>query len=124
MSEAQELIKEGPKHLGKLPCYNLSSKRNEFQEKKEQCSEFYKRAKIKSFVLQGPEGEIPLTPQEYRVLQSISRGFTVKAAAESLDISSRTAEYYLDNIKNKSGLTRKEELIKLFLNQGLQELSS
>lgn len=55
-----------------------------------------------------------LSAQEYRCLELLSRGKTMKEAGIILNISSRTVEGYLNRIKNKTGLCLKSQLTDLF----------
>lgn len=58
--------------------------------------------------------EVVLSSQESECLRCISKGQTAKTTARNLGISFRTVETYLANIKLKSDLRHKSELINLF----------
>lgn len=54
-----------------------------------------------------------LSPQEKRCLQRIGLGESAKEIGAVLQISSRTVEFYVENIKNKLACTTKQELISV-----------
>ena len=55
-----------------------------------------------------------LTQQEYRCLSHLIEGLTVKKTADQLDLSPRTVEFYLANIKTRFNVKKKRNLIELF----------
>jgi DNA-binding CsgD family transcriptional regulator len=55
-----------------------------------------------------------LTKREIEVLSIIGQGYTLKTVARDLQISIKTAQYYLDQIKLKTGLHFKSEFIKFY----------
>lgn len=57
---------------------------------------------------------INLTRQESHCLQGIMAGKTSKMIAKDLQISFRTVEYYIENIKKKSGCKNRFEILKKF----------
>ena len=46
--------------------------------------------------------DILLTPRESEILLLLMRGYTSKEVANSINISRRTVEFYLDNVKKKT----------------------
>ncbi len=58
-----------------------------------------------------------LTQQEYRCLAHLIHGTTVKETAANLNLSPRTVEFYLNNIKQRFKLKKKRLLIELFTQQ-------
>jgi len=52
-----------------------------------------------------------LTKREFQVAQHILEGKTAQESAFLLGLSKRTIEYYIENIKNKFGCSRKPELL-------------
>lgn len=56
-----------------------------------------------------------LTAQEKRILLELVTGCSVKIAAKKLDLSKRTVETHLENIKRKLNVNSKAELIMLCL---------
>jgi DNA-binding NarL/FixJ family response regulator len=63
--------------------------------------------------------DIKLTKRELDVLKCLLTGCTVKEAARDIELSPKTVEHYLDNIKAKIGANKKSELIKIILEQKL-----
>jgi len=55
-----------------------------------------------------------LTKREYECMGSISRGKTSKEIARTLNVSPRTIDSHIENIKEKLGCYRKSELSDLF----------
>ncbi len=55
-----------------------------------------------------------LTSREYQCLSLVAQGHTMKTAAKKLDISHRTVEQHLRNIKDKLGLQTKSQLVELW----------
>lgn len=55
-----------------------------------------------------------LTKREMDCLQMISMGNTMKESAKSLGLSPRTIEQYVNNIKQKSNIYFKSDLIKMY----------
>ncbi len=59
-----------------------------------------------------------LTRQEARCMVCFLRGATVSAAADILELSPRTVEYYVNNMKKRLGCNAKYELIQLVIESG------
>jgi DNA-binding CsgD family transcriptional regulator len=55
--------------------------------------------------------DVPLTRREAQCLTYLSLGKSAKEIARIIDLSPRTVEDYLRNLKNKAGLKRNELLI-------------
>jgi DNA-binding CsgD family transcriptional regulator len=69
----------------------------------------------KNFGLRSPNGNfIHLTKREFESLKLISNNKTVKEAAQLLELSPRTVEAYINNMKMKLGINYKNQLIDLF----------
>lgn len=60
-----------------------------------------------------------LTTEELRVLYYVFQGFTAKKIAEKTNKSVRTADYHLENIKNKMGCQKKDEIIEVAMRHGI-----
>lgn len=58
--------------------------------------------------------EICLSKQQVEVMNFLSDGFTIKEIGNSMSLSPRTIEHYLEHIKEKFGCFKKSELIKCF----------
>ncbi|WP_169545426.1 response regulator transcription factor [Sneathiella aquimaris] len=60
-----------------------------------------------------------LTPREKEVLEMISRGWTTKEIASSLDLSPRTVESHRAKIADKIGTTSVAEMARIVIEAGL-----
>ncbi len=61
--------------------------------------------------------EIRLSKRESECLKYLAAHKSIKEIGKVLGISPRTVEYYLLNIKDKTGITKKSELLAQFLNK-------
>jgi len=59
--------------------------------------------------------EVHLSMQEFKCLAWISRGKTAKEVARIMDLSPRTVESYMDNVKFKTKIESRSKLIDLFV---------
>jgi DNA-binding CsgD family transcriptional regulator len=57
-----------------------------------------------------------ITSRELECLSLTAQGYTMKYTARKLEISPRTVELHLRNIKDRYGLTSKNQLVKLWHN--------
>jgi DNA-binding CsgD family transcriptional regulator len=55
-----------------------------------------------------------LSPREQQCLVMLAKGYSAKMIAREINISHRTIEYYIANLKKKMNCCSKNELIKLF----------
>lgn len=60
-----------------------------------------------------------LTTEELRVLYYLFHGFTAKKIVEKTNKSLGTVGYHLDNIKNKMGCQKKDEIIEVAMRHGI-----
>lgn len=60
---------------------------------------------------------IYFTKTEVQCLECFIAGFTNRKTAEALNLSDRTVEFYLNNMKEKLTCSTKKQLIEKFLNQ-------
>ena len=58
-----------------------------------------------------------LGSQEYRVIRLLLTGLKYREIATELKLSSRTVEFYIENIKKKFDCKKKKQLIDLFKNK-------
>lgn len=58
-----------------------------------------------------------ITDRELNCLALIAKGYTMKAVALRLEISPRTVEMHLQNIKEKFGFSTKNQLVSLWHEQ-------
>lgn len=66
------------------------------------------------------ENNIQLSSREEECLFLILRGETSKGMARILNISARTVEFHMDNLKTKLGCVRKNQLLKAAVELGYQ----
>ncbi len=55
-----------------------------------------------------------LTPREKECLQFLLGGFNAKKIAQSLQVSSRTIETHIENLKQKFGVRKKKEILNFY----------
>lgn len=67
--------------------------------------------KPERYRLGGEFGDKYLTRQEARCMVCFLRGNAIKGTAKILDLSPRTVEYYVNNMKKKLGVVSKSELV-------------
>lgn len=63
--------------------------------------------------------QLKLSPREKECAFYLTRGMTAKEIARKMNISSRTVEFYLLNIKEKLGCVRRSEIVSKCLEDGL-----
>lgn len=100
----------------KLACFNQkvnfdTNKENKFDEI---INKFLCETRTKQQTLKGTNGVFIVTPREIECLYHLSQEKTCKEIAQSLRLSPRTVEYYLNNIKEKSGYKTRARLITQF----------
>lgn len=66
--------------------------------------------KVKKFCFSTPYGDVFLSHQELNCLRQVAMGRSQEQISEQLDLSRRTVESYLINVKNKLNAESKEEL--------------
>lgn len=79
---------------------------------------FKKNMKQFGYILEDNHILEHLTNREAECLFFLLRGKTSKSIATLLNLSVRTVEYYIENIKNKMRCNGKEELIEKAINEG------
>ena len=58
--------------------------------------------------------KVSLSSREIEILSIICRGYTAKSTAEKLDISIRTVQHHINNIKQKTDTHHRTDLAKLY----------
>lgn len=69
------------------------------------------------FWLENQKKAIKISKQQHLCLKYLAHGFTSKGVAQKLNLSYRTIEKHLENIKQKLGLYDRNQLIDLYLDQ-------
>lgn len=67
------------------------------------------------------DGRLPLTPREIEVVQLLAEGKSNKAAADALDVSTRTVESHRNHIMHKMNFTSFSELVRFAVRHNLVE---
>tara|TARA_B100002019_G_C21143792_1_gene534641 strand:+ start:388 stop:774 length:387 start_codon:yes stop_codon:yes gene_type:complete len=75
-----------------------------------------KKRENKQYYLNGNFANIYLTQREAECMQLLMQGSTYKQAGTALDLSARTVEFYLKNIKKKMNLRKKSEVVSALEN--------
>ncbi|MBT4880510.1 MAG: helix-turn-helix transcriptional regulator [Alphaproteobacteria bacterium] len=82
----------------------------------EKLKQFEALTNTKKIIVTGKKGFTSLTRRETECLESISNGLSTKEIANHLGLSTRTIEYYVNNIKTKTQYKNKSDLISIFKN--------
>lgn len=72
-----------------------------------------KHSSNKYYMTKEPYTQVYFTQREVECLYYLVRGLTITSAASFLDLSPRTVEYYLKNMKMKVNVRTKADLIEL-----------
>ncbi len=68
--------------------------------------------KPERYLIGGDYEDVYFTRQEARCMVCMLKGATVKATADTLDLSPRTAEFYVNKMKDKLKCPSKADLIR------------
>ena len=86
----------------------------DLQSKETEALQSIKRARI---YLGGKHAQTYLTHREAMCVAHAMRGNSIPAVGAILDLSPRTVEYYLKNVRNKLNCARLADVIRLLLNE-------
>lgn len=106
LSDANFLLPYMDRCILKLPARAEQTEQN--------LKGFFDATKLKKFTLHKGSQELRLSLRELQCLHFLAKGFTSKDIANILDISYRTVEHYLSNIRLKADCMDKSELIELY----------
>ncbi|MBY0461689.1 MAG: helix-turn-helix transcriptional regulator [Alphaproteobacteria bacterium] len=70
---------------------------------------------VNKFILNIGDRSISLSKREWECLSGMAQGKTYKGVANTLSLSPRTVETYLNQIREKAGITSKAKLVDYFL---------
>ena len=76
----------------------------------------------KRYYVDSPLGEVYFTRREAHCIFYILHGYTIARTALQLELSSRTVEFYLKNIKTKFNIATKAELIEFVMKTNFMEI--
>ena len=96
---------------------SLNQNNNITIKQNDAISNFYDQTDIKKYVIRLNGDTIFLTKREKECLGLMSKNQTTKEAARNLGISPRTVEYYLNQIKLKTGCICTSQLTEIYLQQ-------
>lgn len=77
---------------------------------------------VEKMVDERHHGNPPLTPRECEILRSFTRGQNIKAIADQLGISVKTAQNHLTSLKDKLGLHEPAQLVHYAIKHGYIEV--
>jgi DNA-binding CsgD family transcriptional regulator len=84
-----------------------------FSEKEHDISARKKSKRLPAYVLGAKHGNTYFTKREAECMVWLLKGKTINSIAALLELSPRTVEYYIKNMKTKIGCRTKFELIDL-----------
>ncbi len=122
--KANKLIAKSIKNKILLPkemCSGFNIKMN-VDESVVNRQKFLKQLEVKNYIVPGQHCDISLSSRELDVIKELANGCTLKEAGKSLELSPRTVETHLNNLKSKLKLQRKTEIIKLISDLNLLRL--
>lgn len=94
-----DLITDAKKHAGKYTNMGFDVKVIP-ERARRQCFDFLP--------------DLSLTPREHQCLKVLSKGYSYKGISSKLDISLKTVEFHLSNIRAKTGITDRNKLVQLY----------
>ena len=89
----------------------LQNKSNMVTITDEEQANFFKVLSFKKVQVTGKLGNVFLSQREYECLHHANKCYSLKEIAKYMNISPRTVETYLNNVKNKLGVAKRSELI-------------
>lgn len=114
--EARKLIETSNKNRFFLPqcIYSplVGTNNKNGDTLKNNQNQFLQEIETKKYIIQATHRKISITRQELNIIQHITKGYTMKETARILNISPRTAESYLNNVRHKLGCSRRSDIIK------------
>lgn len=76
---------------------------------------FLQETQLSKRLIKGKNKDLTLSKREAECLEYLALGKSMKEIGKTLELSPRTIEFYLRNIKNKTGIRSKEEIIVNFI---------
>ncbi len=124
-SKADALIKNAEKNLiypntvSLLKKEHVISTQDDFENAKKI---FYDGTKINKYFTKDPSNTTYLTFREFQSLKILANGYSPKEIGAMIGLTSRTVNYYLNNIKKKFGCYKKSQLIQILKDSNLDTL--
>ena len=110
INDPKKLAKISPKNLKNSPLDNSIQN---------PLSQIISQIKIDKFLMDGPNGIVSLTKRESECIKLLGTGKSVKEVASVLSISPRTVEFYVNQVKEKTGCYSKSKLLKIIQSSSL-----
>jgi len=103
---------------GYICLYTNLREQGHFEEKYEIDDDLEPNLPVKTsprtqFFLSGLPNNLHLSKREAECVFFLLRGLTIKKVAYTLDLSPRTVEFYLKNVKHKLACKKKNEVLQL-----------
>lgn len=92
-----------------IPSEDIATKK-----RKEQVSNLMKELRQEAMPVHADGIFASLSPRETTCMKYLTMGLTAKGIAQEMGLSFRTVEYYIQNIKDKTGIRYKNDLIRTF----------
>jgi DNA-binding CsgD family transcriptional regulator len=96
---------------------NIDKVELDMKKEESRLKEFLEKITPKNTSIHTQAGEAYITARELECLRLFSKGNTSKEAARILNVSPRTIEGHINNIRSKAGFLYKSDLIKLYQEQ-------
>lgn len=119
--KASNLLQEGERNKVKLPEI-MKPPYEGLKSKHKDHSSNIEKLQRKKYLIETKYENISLSQRQYDCLSQIAAGRTAKEAAFNLDLSHRTVENYLANLKTTLHCYKKSQLIDIFLKNFKQEI--
>lgn len=81
---------------------------------KQLVTEFYNETKIKRYLISYNDLQTDLPAKQYQLLTLLLKGLSIKETARLLNITPKTCQIYIDNIKARFNCLTKQQLLKFF----------
>jgi DNA-binding CsgD family transcriptional regulator len=123
-----DLIRMGEKNKITLPTYEVEYYKmmQDIEKKitieKNGLANLNTDFKLKKYLLNNKNIGVYITARELECLQCLSQGLTAKEAGNVLQISPRTIESHVQNIKDKLGVSFQNQMLKIFRSSSLVNL--
>ena len=83
---------------------------------------YFETMPLKKITLTGNLGEVLISQREFDCLKLIVKGYSFKEIGKNLNISPRTVETYVNNLKDKLGFDKKMQLMELAFSKNTAHL--
>lgn len=112
--------KHKKEHTFLYTSYGMKTER-ETEKNSEKIKGERKKKVAKKYRLGEQYPDIYITSREYDCVTQLQKGKTIKGIARLYDLSPRTVEFYIKNVKVKMSCTARDELLEKLSNINLEE---